>query len=182
MDRPDTARLVGDLMRLGTIESVDPAHATCRVRVGDIVTGDLPWLAGRAGGTKCWSPPTVGEQGMLFCAEGDTGAGVVMPGLFSNANAAPSSEAIELVEYEDGARVSYDAAAHALKAILPAGATLTIEADGGLSIKGDVALDGKLIVTGTIDADGEVTGKGIALSTHKHGGVQAGAAKTGVPE
>ncbi|CAN5694719.1 phage baseplate assembly protein V [soil metagenome] len=170
------------MIRFGTIESVDLSAGTCRFRTGDIVTGDLPWLAGRAGATKCWSPPTVGEQGVLFCAEGDTGAGVVMPGLFSNANAAPSSEAIELVEYEDGARISYDPAAHALKAILPAGATITIEADGGLSVKGDVALDGKLTVTGTIDADGEVTGNGIALSTHKHGGVQAGAAKTGLPE
>ena len=44
----DTQRQIGDVVRLGTIDMVDPAAATCRVRVGDLVTGDVPWLAMRS--------------------------------------------------------------------------------------------------------------------------------------
>ncbi|MEG3089761.1 phage baseplate assembly protein V [Sphingomonas sp. PB4P5] len=181
-DPADSQRLIGDLIRLGTVVSVDLAAGTCRFRTGDIVTGDVPWLAGRSGATRTWSPVSVGEQGLLICPEGDTAAGIVFPGLFSNARPAPSSEDIELVEHADGARISYDATAHALSAILPAGATVTIQADGGLTVKGDVDLDGNLTLTGTIVAEGEITGKGIKLSAHKHGLVKAGTDKSGDPE
>ena len=54
----DPQQLIGDTVRKGTIESVDLAAATCRVRVGEIVTGDIPWFAPRAGDTRVWSPPT----------------------------------------------------------------------------------------------------------------------------
>jgi len=51
----------------------------------------------------------------------------------------------------------------------------------------NIQLDGAVHVTGaqtndsTIVANGEVTGNGIALSTHKHGGVQTGGGQTGTP-
>ncbi|BCA60235.1 phage baseplate assembly protein V [Sphingomonas sp. HMP6] len=181
-DPADIQRLIGDMMRLGTIESVDRAKQTCRFRTGDIVTGDLPWLAARSGATKSWSPPSVGEQGVLFCPEGDTRGGFVLPGLFSNAHPAPSSDDVELVEYADGARIGYDATAHALTAILPDGATVRLEAPGGIAFKGDLDIDGALRVTKTIDAEEEITGKGIKLSAHKHGLVKTGTDKSGAPE
>jgi phage baseplate assembly protein V len=181
-DPADIQRLVGDLVREGTVESVDLAKGTLRFRTGDLITGDIPWLAARSGATKSWSPPSVGEQGVMFCPEGDTARGFFLPGLFSDAHGAPSSEDVELTRYADGAIVSYNAATHALEAILPAGATVRIEADGGLSIKGDVAIDGDVSVTGKIDADGEITGNAIKLSAHKHGQVQPGSGKSGVPE
>lgn len=180
-DPADNQRLIGDIVREGTVDSVDLVKRTCRFRTGDLVTGDVPWLSARSGATKSWSPPSKGEQGILICPEGDTARGIVLPGLFSNAHPAPSSENVELVEYSDGARVGYDPDAHALTAILPARATVRIDADGGLSIKGPVAIEGKLTVTETIEAQGEITGAGKKLSTHKHLGVQAGAAQTGLP-
>lgn len=44
-----------------------------------------------------------------------------------------------------------------------------------------VHMTGDLQVDGSITAQGEVTGNGIALSTHTHGGVQAGGANTTAP-
>ncbi|MFP5435195.1 MAG: hypothetical protein ACLGIM_19085 [Alphaproteobacteria bacterium] len=38
-------QLTGDVLRLGTIASVDHANATCTVESGDILTGELPWAA-----------------------------------------------------------------------------------------------------------------------------------------
>jgi len=180
-DPADTQRLIGDIIRLGTIDSVDRAGATCRVRIGDLISGDVPWLAPRAGPTRIWSPPAIGEQCLLLCPEGDTLAGVVLPGLFSNANPAPSAADLDLVEFADGARIAYDANAHALTALLPDGATVTIAAPGGITLHADVTIEGKLAVTGTIDADGEVTGQGIGLSAHQHDKTQPGGGRSGTP-
>lgn len=52
---------------------------------------------------------------------------------------------------------------------IAAGGVVNIVAPGGLK------------VNGAIVATGEVTGNGIALSTHVHGGVQSGGADTGPP-
>lgn len=180
-DPADQQRLIGDLIRLGTVESVDLAQSTCRVKTGDLVTGDIPWLTSRAGGTKHWSPLTVGEQCVLLCPEGDTLGGLVLPGLFSDANAAPSAEDLDLIAFADGARISYDATAHLLKAELPDGATAEITAPGGVTITGDVTITGKLSVSETIDADDEITGNGIKLSKHHHKDTQPGAGMTGAP-
>jgi phage baseplate assembly protein V len=183
MDRPDIPRLVGDLMRLGTIESVAHAQGTCRMRIGDIVTGDLPWLAGRAGAVSIWSPPTVGEQCMLLCPEGDHEAGLVLPGLFSSTNPAAGTDADSVViKFADGTLLRYDLAAHALEATIAAGGTVAIDAPGGVSIKGPVAIEGPVTINGKLTASDDVVADGKSLRSHKHSGVSSGGAVSGPPQ
>src|SRR3546814_633169 len=173
----DPEQLTGEVLRLGTIASVDHANATCTVKSGDIVTGELPWVAQRAGRIRHWCPPTEGEQCLLLCPEGDIENGLVIVGLYSDACPAPStSPDLSMIEYPDGAVISYDFAAHRLKAILPAGGTVDLVAEGGVSITGDLA------VTGKITASDDVIGGGISLKSHKHGGVQSGSSQTGTPQ
>ncbi len=105
----DPRRLFGNLLQLGAVEPVDLAHASCRVRVGDLVTGDLPWLTPRAAATRVWSPPLAGEQVLLLCPEGDVGSGLVLPDLFSDAHSAPASDRRDLITWSDGAELVYDA-------------------------------------------------------------------------
>jgi len=187
-DPADLQRLIGDAIRLGTIASVDRASATCTVEIGDLVTGEVPWLAFRAGGSARWSPPTIGEQCLLLCPEGDTSAGVVLLGIYSDANPAPSSaEDLDLVRYADGAEIAYDARSHTLFAKLPAGGRAEIDAPGGLKITGPVQIVGKVTISDDVDiggkasVDGDVVGAGISLGKHTHPGVQAGGAKTQAP-
>jgi phage baseplate assembly protein V len=175
-DNPDEEGRLGALVRVGTVASVDLAAGRCTVDVGDVVTAPVRWLATRAGATRAWSPVSVGEQGLLLSPGGDIAGAVFLPGIFSSASPPPGDSLAELVEYQDGARIGYDPQTHALTAILPAGATARLEADGGVSIKGDITLTGKLT------ASGDVVAGGISLMNHKHGGVQAGGAKTGAPE
>jgi phage baseplate assembly protein gpV len=71
---------------------------------------------------------------------------------------APAGDTLaELVEYEDGARIGYDPVTHALTALLPEGATATLEAPGGLTIRGDV------LIEGTLTARNDVIGGGKSL-------------------
>ncbi len=181
-DPADIQRLIGDLAREGTVVSVDQSAGTCRVCFADdLTTGDIPWLSGRAGKTRTWSPPSVGEQVAVLCPEADTARGILIGSLSSDANPHPAGDGSTLTEFGDGARIGYDPDAHALTAILPAGATVRIEAAGGMILKGPIEIDGPLKVTETIVAEGEVTGKGVALSTHKHGLVKAGTDQSGPP-
>ena len=50
-DRPDITRLIGDLIRYARVVSVDAVGPSCRVSVGGVEIGPLPWLAPAAGTT-----------------------------------------------------------------------------------------------------------------------------------
>lgn len=184
----DAEQMTGEVVQLGVIASVDAATASCTVKIGDLTTGDLPWLAARAGAVRAWSPPSVGEQVVVLAPEGDLENGVVLLALYSNARAAPAQDPqIVHLEFEDGAIIRYDQSSHALQVSLPADATATIEAPGGVTITGDVTITGQLSVSedvavaGTLTADDDVIGGGKSLKTHKHSAVAAGTAQSGPP-
>ncbi len=184
-DPADPQRLIGDLLRLGTVKSVDHGAGTCRVQIGDIETGDLPWLAGSAGETHIWMPPSEGEQVLVLAPEGDTRAGLVMRGLPSDANPAPGNSRAVIMVFADGARISYDPEAQHLEAMLPDGGTAKlicdVEIDGKLKVTGDAQFDAKIHADGEIASDADVKAGAVSLKGHKHPGVQAGAAQTGAP-
>lgn len=188
-------RAAAQLVRLGTVSAVDLAAARCRVRYGDpdsedeAETGWIRWLAPRAGTLRIWSPPSEGEQVILLCPDGQLGLGVAVPGIWWDDFPPPASAALDLLEWDDGAKVSYDPQGKALAVELPDGATLrvlspggvTIEAQGGITLKGDVTIEGDVTVSGKITAEGDVIGEGKSLANHRHGGVQAGSAQTQPP-
>ena len=177
------------LIRLGRISEVTLSPPRCKVRFADPdedggdggETPPIRWIALRAGKTRTWSPPSEDEECLLFCPDGQIGNGVALVGLPNDENPAPGTTLTELVEYEDGAVISYNPEAHVLSAILPDGATALIEAPGGLTIRGPVSIEGQVTVTGAIEASDDVTAAGVSLKSHKHGGVQGGAAQTGTP-
>lgn len=157
----DLEQLLGDMLRLGTIASVDHASATCRVTTGEITTGPLPWLAARAGGVTVWSPPTVGEQCLLLCPEGDTLAGLVLVGLFSNSFPAPSGDPeLVLVQFPDGATLSYHHGTHRLDALLPSGGHVHVLAPGGIRVEADAGMTvvGTLSVSDNLQVGNGATG------------------------
>jgi phage baseplate assembly protein V len=182
-DPADLQRLIGDLAREGTVTSVDLSAGTCRVQLAEeLITGDLPWLCSRGGATRVWSPPSVGEQVLVIAPEADAARGIVVGSLSSDTNPHPADDVSTLAEFEDGARIGYDPQAHALIAKLPSGATVTIEATGGLRFKGNLDVDGDINSTGTVSADRDVVGAGKSLKSHVHTNVQAGGAISGPPK
>lgn len=177
----DDAEL-GELIRFGTIAEVDLGAGRCIVAAGDVMTGPIRWLQPRAGKTRSWSPPSVGEQVILLAPEGELAGAIALLGM-SSSEFPPAGDTLrELVQFEDGTVVAYDPEAHRLDAHLCAGGQVLIIADGGVEIRGDVSITGNVQVTGQIDATVDVVAASISLKSHKHGGVQGGAAKTGAPE
>lgn len=179
---------VSELIRRGSIASVDLAAATCTVRYGNpddddggAETPPIRWLSLRAGKTRSWSPPSIGEGALVLAPDSQLAAAVALVGIYQDDFPAPGNTLAELIEYEDGARIGYDPVAHAMTAILPAGATALIEAPGGLTIRGPVTIEGDVTLTGSMEASDDVTASGVSLKSHKHRDVQAGAAQSGPP-
>lgn len=169
------------ILRLGTIAAVDLTAGTVTVRTGEVRTAPIPFLQARAGDTRTWSPPTVGEQILLACPGGDIESGIAIGAIARDAFPLPGNTLRELIAFGDGALLAYDPEAHHLEIKLPADATFSIVASGGVEIEGNVAITGNLEISGTASADEDVIGGGKSLKTHRHGNVQSGGSQTGEP-
>lgn len=209
MDLIELQRLIHNLIRLGTIARVDHARARVRVQSGELLTHWLPWTEARAGTTRDWDPPTVGEQVAVFSPGGDPAGGFVITGLFSDAHPAPADSAnLWRRVFPDGAVLEYDHVAHHLQAILPGSAKLDAQGDisvttatrltataaGGATVNANTVINGNLTLNGnfsqpagktaTMAGDvaftGKVTSSGRDISSgHKHSGVKPGDGTSG---
>lgn len=181
------SRLLQNLLRFGTVASVDHDAGTCTVKTGGLTTTAMPWFVERAGDAVSTWDPSIGEQVMIFCPGGDTTRGVVHPAIYSNAvPRLAGSATAKNTRYPDGAVISYDPEAHVLTATLPEGGKSNVTAPGGLTFTGNTKIVGKLVVTEDTDlgaklhvasdvtvdtklsASDDVIGGGKSLVSHKH--------------
>ena len=126
----ELARLIENLIRLGTVAEVQVEPPRVRVKTGNVTTAWRPWFALRAGADREWDPPTIGEQVILFSPSGNLAQGVVLTGLFSDANPANGDrEGLHRRTYRDGAVIEYDSIAKHLRATLPGTAEVIAEGD-----------------------------------------------------
>ena len=193
MKRPseDIPADLSSLIRIGTIASVDLAQARCTVLYGDpddidddgeaATTPPIRWLSPRAGRTRVWSPPSIGEQVLLLAPDGQLGSAIALTGIVRDAFPPLGNSEAEQIEWSDGARIAYDPVSHELRATLPANGTATIDAPGGIVLRGDVTIEGSVAVSGTVTADEDVIANDISLAEHEHLGVQAGTSQSGPP-
>lgn len=135
-------RLIHNMIRLGTIAEVDHAAARVRVTIGALCTDWLPWQAPRAGATRDWDPPTVGEQVVVLAAGGELTTAIVLTGLFSTGNPAPGDTPDNCRRiYPDGAVIDYNHKTHHLEAIIPGSAKLNATAAVDVTAGGSISLD-----------------------------------------
>ncbi|SMB82401.1 phage baseplate assembly protein V [Pasteurella testudinis DSM 23072] len=158
--------------RFGLIAEVDHTLARVKVRSGTILTDWLPFAAMRAGTTKTWSPPTVGEQCLIISLSGELTTALVIIGIYTAGNAPSQSPNEHVIEFADGARFVYNQAS----------STLTIIGVKNLVINcPNNTINGNLNVDGKIESTGDQIAGGISQMNHPHEGVTPGPAKTGKP-
>jgi len=184
-------RQIGELLKLGRVVSVDLIAGRCVVELGDedegMQTASIPIATGRAGETRVFCPPSVGEQVLVALPEADIERAILIGSLFSDDCPPPAADGSTIIHWADGARISYDPAGHSLGVQLPAGGTINITADAGVSIVGPVSIQGAVTiegdvgVTGKVEASDDVVGGGKSLRGHKHTGVQGGGSQSGPP-
>lgn len=177
-------RKLDNIIRFGVIAEVNHATARARVKSGDILTDFLPFVTFRAGTTKTWSPPTVGEQCVMLSVSGEFTTACILVGLYTQ-NSPSQSPDEHVIEFADGAKITYNQSSGALvvTGIKTASITAANQIDidcPAINIKGNVNIDGSLSTTGTsttkgnistqgsVTASGDIKGGSISLQNHVH--------------
>lgn len=94
-------RRLDGMAQRGTVQDVDAAAGTVRLRLGG--TDDQPFLspavpyAQIAGALKAHTPPSAGQQMVLLSGAGDFRQGIALPMTWSNDNPSPSAAGDEHV-------------------------------------------------------------------------------------
>lgn len=201
-------RLLTNLIRTGTVTDVELTRGQCRVQTGELETTWLYWLTARAGRSRTWWAPSVGEQVLLFSLGGDLTTAFVLPGIFSDDHPAPSASADALhVTFPDGAVLEYepDTGALTVSGIKTANITASgcitatvplvlVKASTSITLDTPEVICTSKLTTGTLEVQkggtmkgnithsgGSLSSNGVTVHTHQHSGVKSGGDNSGGP-
>ncbi|AOR59308.1 phage baseplate assembly protein V [Pectobacterium parmentieri] len=199
-------RLLRNLIRVGVVTHVNTADALCRVQTGDMTTDWLNWLTRRAGRSRDWWAPSIGEQVLILSIGGELDTAFVLPGIYSDANPAPSASADAYhVSFPDGAVIEYEPATGALtvsgiktanitasESLIATAPLVTVRASTRITLDTPEVVCTNKLITGTLEVQqggemrgniqhsgGSLSSNGKVLHTHKHPGDSGGI--TGAP-
>lgn len=207
-DTNEIYRLLNNLIRTGTVLEVNLQDGLCRVQTGELQTTWLNWLTSRAGRTRTWWAPSVDEQVLLLSIGGDLTTAFVLPGIYSDANSAPSVSADALhITFPDGAVIEYEPETSALTvsgiktADVTASDSITttvplvlVKASTRITLDTPEVICTNKLTTGTLEVQkggtmkgnithtgGSLSSNGIVVDTHQHNGVKSGSDNSGGP-
>lgn len=202
----ELARALRNMIRTGVIVETDPAAGRCRVQTGGIVTDWLQWLTRRAGRSRTWWAPSIGEQVLILAVGGELDTAFVLPGIFSDDHPAPSASADAWhVAFPDGAVIEYEPKTSALTvsgiktADVTASESITatvpvvlVKAAERITLDTPEVICTNKLVTGSLEVQkggqmrgdithtgGSLSSNGKVLHTHRHPGDSGGT--TGAP-
>ncbi|QLL92844.1 phage baseplate assembly protein V [Pectobacterium carotovorum] len=194
-------RLLRNMNRVGVVTHVNTADALCRVQTGGMTTGWLNWLTRRAGRSRDWWAPSIGEQVLILSIGGELDTAFVLPGIYSDNNPAPSASPDALhISFPDGAVIEYEPATGALtvSGIKTADVTasesltatvplVTVRASTRITLDTPEVVCTNKLITGTLEvkqggtmsgniqhSGGAFTSNGVQVDKHNHGNVQNG--------
>lgn len=183
-------RLITNLIRTGTVSEVDPVNWLCRVKTGDLETNWINWLTLRAGNTRTWWKPTVGEQVVLLSLGGNLETAFALPAIYSEAFPPPYySEDGATTVFKDGGWFQYEPETGQL--LIKNIKSVRIEAADGIQLITDqlgvdasqTRINSETVMNGAVtQGGGDMSSNGVVAHTHKHGGVKSGGDMSGGPQ
>jgi phage baseplate assembly protein gpV len=164
------------LTKYGNITAYNPNNYTVKVMLQPegIETGFVPlatiWVGNNFGAVF---GPNIGDAVKLDFIDGSVQATVVS-GRFYNVTALPP-------QVQSGQAALVDSKGSFIR--LNNDGTITMSAPDGITLTTPtLTQNGDLQVNGKVTASGDVTGNGISLDKHVHGGVQSGGSTTATPQ
>lgn len=197
----ELARALRNMIRTGVIVETDLNAGRCRVQTGGMYTDWLQWLTHRAGRSRTWWAPSVGEQVMILAIGGELDTAFVLPAIFSDDHPAPSASADAWhVEFPDGAVIEYEPESGALSvsgiktADISASESITatvpvvlVKASTRVTLDAPEVVCTNKLITGSLEVQrgGKMAGdiehsggafksNGVQLDDHDHGKVMTG--------
>ncbi|MBU2706478.1 phage baseplate assembly protein V [Zooshikella marina] len=141
-------RKLANTVIIGVISDVDYEDALVRIVSGDFISSWVPWLTTRAHHDREYWAPEVGEQVIMFSPDGELEQGVILPALYqSKFNKLANHPDIHIKQYKDNTTFVYDRKNSELKINIAENGTTEIVSTGGVSIKGDVYVEGNIKAT-----------------------------------
>lgn len=174
----DLHRRLENLIRFGTIKTINPSKPIPRVTVNldDIDTPEIRCLNMRSGDDSTWDMPSIGEECVVVSPCGEIGpTSFVLYGFYNDDHPAPSDNLNQKIRmFADGCVIAYDISAHHLSAILPGGGTAVLTADGGVTVNGNTTINGDLTLNGnqTTNGNAQVNGSIAMTGNNTVGGSQ----------
>lgn len=197
----DILRILRNLIRTGTVVDIDLNEGLCRVQTGGMETTWLNWLTCRAGRSRVWWAPSVGEQVLLLAIGGELDTAFVLPGIFSDDNPAPSASPDAFhISFPDGAVIEYEPESGALtvsgikSADVTASDSITatvpvvmVKAETRITLDTPEVVCTNKLITGSLEVQkggkmtgdiehtgGKFTSNSVQVDDHDHGGVKGG--------
>ncbi len=160
----------------------------------------LNWLTCRAGRSRVWWAPSVGEQVLILAIGGELDTAFVLPGIFSDDHPAPSASSDAFhVTFPDGAVIEYEpenraltvsgiktadvTASESITAIVP---VVLVKAETRITLDTPEVVCTNKLITGTLEVKKagrcrehrahrrKFTSNGVQVDAHDHGGVEPG--------
>lgn len=183
-------RLITNLIRTGTVSAVDPVNWLCRVRTGDLETNWINWLTCRAGNTRTWWQPSIGEQVVLLSLGGNLETAFALPAIYSDAFPPPDySENGSTTVFNDGGWFQYEPDTGQL--LIKNIKSVRIEAADGIQLITDqlgvdasqMLINSETVMNGAVtQGGGDMSSNSVVVDKHKHGGVKSGGDTSGGPQ
>jgi phage baseplate assembly protein V len=168
----DLQQRLANLIRVGKVHSVDLNTARLRVAFGKDganVSGWIPWMTSRAGATREWNPPAVGEQVTMMNPSGQDNSGFAMSGaIYQTGSPANGNTAGQVVLDLPETGAWLIRIGNVVIQAVNNSAKITV---GGKSIEvtpSKILINGDVEVTGKINTTGDVVAGSISLQTHTH--------------
>jgi len=169
----------------GIVTAVDELLARVRVCIpdlGDLESAWLPVVQRNAGPNQDYWLPDIDELvAVLFDEHAESG--FVLGAVYDESHPPTvAARGRRYVRFSDGAEFSYDRNDHHLVVQLPEGGTMAVTAPGGLSVTGDVHVDGHVEATGDVsDGAGSLAEHRQRFETHQHTGDSGGTTSPPLP-
>ena len=204
-DIQDIGRVLRNMIRVGLIVDTNTETGQCRVQTGGMQTTWLNWLTCRAGRSRVWWAPSVGEQVLILAIGGELDTAFVLPGIFSDDHPAPSASPDALhVSFPDGAVIEYEPENGALtvsgiktadviasESITTTVPVVLVKASSRITLDTPEVVCTNKLTTGTLEVKnggnmsgniehtgGTLKSNGVQLDNHAHGNVQSGGSWT----
>ena len=182
-------RLITNLIRTGVVTEVDRTNWLCRVKTGELETNWISWLTLRAGNARTWWRPSEGEQVVLLSLGGNLETAFVLPAVYSNQFAPPSTSADACVtEHPDGGWFEYEPATgrwyvRGIKSmVIEAADNITLKTSEFVLEAECTRINSEVVVNGGVtQGGGAMSSNGIVVDAHQHTGVLKGGDATGGP-
>jgi len=182
-------RLITNLIRTGIVSEVDPDKWQCRVKTGDLETNWINWLTFRAGNTRTWWQPSIGEQVVLLSLGGNLETAFALPAIYSDAFPPPDySENGSTTVFNDGGWFQYEPDTGQL--LIKNIKSVRIEAADGIQLITDqlgvdaiqMLINSETVMNGSVtQGGGPMSSNGVIADKHVHDKVKAGGDISGEP-